>query len=706
MANVYSTNEAITEASLRELYPKVVHIWKKVGLFLGFRWAELRQFEHDYVTHEEVVFRMLLSWSRHTSPRDIKARLFETIRQAGQMLDEKHPVIPWESGDICDDKYLFQLCEYMVKKWEKVAAKLHIPKASLERWKSYYKPPNIVYSAMDVFVEWRDQRGTDYTDTFNRLVKTIEKVSDFNFIRALKRNARACKDLLIMPEHFSFCKENGKHNIVLGHGSNGIVLKAIYMAEEVAVKIFAQGYKLHLEKQNQLKAEAKTMQKASHSNTVPFKGIILDDNEMVYGLVMDFMTNGSLHEFIENQDDALDLSLKFRIVIDIARGMTFLHDKLNIVHQDLKSTNVLLDENLNARIGDFGHAGLSDAGSTSSFVEQKGGTMTYSAPEVLNKSGTESRPEKASDVWSYGIVMFFVCADKKRMDDERKNPYKRLPFQQGTSFIDIVKIVLLCQQTPVSNEQIKMKIFDNFPAVYIEVMVQCCAWKKEERPTFAAVLKNLTKFFEKNNYQRRASEEAEGYRIKRFARVLSTNVDPYGELKRTPEGREAMEEKGDIMQKRKACAPDSLAAKTKADELGLEYEEIDEALLSKQETSHNVNGIEDSYLQLESHFKDRLETYDTDDMYLKLLKCASAESTIQLNSCSAVSVTQNEKMQAKNPPAPHYKNMNFYGNDDVYDDCLNTKITSKVSEPRKCPVPAPRQLKHNSDTDLKQGCNN
>jgi len=132
-------------------------------------------------------------------------------------------------------------------------------------------------------------------------------------------------------------------------------------------------------------------------------------------------TMGSLNTLLYGEPKkatayTMDISVKCRILRDVARGMKFLHDEVNLVHRDLKPSNVMIDSKFRARIGDFNLSLLLQKNS-SSVLPAPVGTLPYMAPELIEKwkkpDSMEDEDLKKCDVYSFGILMNEVISEKK-----------------------------------------------------------------------------------------------------------------------------------------------------------------------------------------------------------------------------------------------------------------------------------------------------
>ncbi|KAI5061732.1 hypothetical protein GOP47_0024237 [Adiantum capillus-veneris] len=169
-------------------------------------------------------------------------------------------------------------------------------------------------------------------------------------------------------------------------------------------------------------AEMTTIGKIKHPNLVCLLGYCKADNERL--LIYEYMENGSLDRWLHSnsnqQDDpnsqpavkfGLSWDSRKRIALGIARGLQFLHrDCLpNIIHRDLKTANVLLDDALEARVADFGMARLMSAYDTHHSTETLAGTCGYVPPEY----GMSLQCTKPGDIFSFGVVLLELVTGRE-----------------------------------------------------------------------------------------------------------------------------------------------------------------------------------------------------------------------------------------------------------------------------------------------------
>ncbi|KAL2561840.1 hypothetical protein AAZX31_20G126500 [Glycine max] len=195
----------------------------------------------------------------------------------------------------------------------------------------------------------------------------------------------------------------------LGQGGFGIVYKGTLSdGQEIAIKRLSinsnQG-------ETEFKNEILLTGKLQHRNLVRLLGFCFSRRERL--LIYEFVPNKSLDYFIFDPNNRVNLNWerRYNIIRGIARGLLYLHEdsRLQVVHRDLKTSNILLDEELNPKISDFGMARLFEINQTQASTNTIVGTFGYMAPEYI-KYGQFS---VKSDVFSFGVMILeIVCGQR------------------------------------------------------------------------------------------------------------------------------------------------------------------------------------------------------------------------------------------------------------------------------------------------------
>ncbi|KAK2642493.1 hypothetical protein Ddye_024256 [Dipteronia dyeriana] len=197
---------------------------------------------------------------------------------------------------------------------------------------------------------------------------------------------------------------------ILGKGSFGSVYKGTLQdGGLVAVKVF------HLHLEGVLKSfetECEVLRNTRHRNLV--KTISSCSNNHFKAMVIEYMPNGSLENFLYDNNCSFDILQGLNLAIDVASGLEYLHHGYftPIVHCDLKPSNILLDENMVAHLSDFGIAKLL-ADEDCIARTQTLATVGYMAPEY----GRDGKVSTKGDVYSYGIMLMEIFTRKKPTDE-------------------------------------------------------------------------------------------------------------------------------------------------------------------------------------------------------------------------------------------------------------------------------------------------
>ncbi|XP_028789541.1 L-type lectin-domain containing receptor kinase IX.1-like [Neltuma alba] len=214
------------------------------------------------------------------------------------------------------------------------------------------------------------------------------------------------------PKKYSYAElasaaDNFKDEQKLGQGGFGGVYRGFLKDSNsyVAIKRISKDSK---QGKKEFASEVRTISQLRHRNLVQLIGWCHERKELL--LVYEYMPNGSLASHLFDDKRFLTWSIRFKIAQGLASALLYLHEEWEqcVVHRDIKSSNVMLDSNFNAKLGDFGLARLVDHAKGAQ-TTALAGTMGYMAPECI----TTGRASKESDVYSFGVVALeLVCGRK------------------------------------------------------------------------------------------------------------------------------------------------------------------------------------------------------------------------------------------------------------------------------------------------------
>jgi len=203
----------------------------------------------------------------------------------------------------------------------------------------------------------------------------------------------------------------GQYNIIrtLGEGSFGKVKLAIHQTtgQKVALKIIGRKKLVNRDMAGRVEREIQYLQLLRHPHIIKLYSVITTPSEII--MVIEY-AGGELFEYIVN-NGRMDENRSRRFFQQIICAVEYCH-RHKIVHRDLKPENLLLDDNLNVKIADFG---LSNIMTDGNFLKTSCGSPNYAAPEVISGK-LYAGPEV--DVWSCGVILYVMLCGRLPFDDE------------------------------------------------------------------------------------------------------------------------------------------------------------------------------------------------------------------------------------------------------------------------------------------------
>ncbi|ESW29441.1 hypothetical protein PHAVU_002G070900 [Phaseolus vulgaris] len=269
---------------------------------------------------------------------------------------------------------------------------------------------------------------------------------------------------------------------IIGEGGFGYVYKASMPDGRVgALKILKAGSG---QGEREFRSEVDIISRIHHRHLVSLIGYCISEQQRV--LIYEFVPNGNLNQHLHGSElPILDWSNRLKIAIGSARGLSYLHDGCNpkIIHRDIKSANILLDNAYEAQVADFGLARLTDDANTHVSTRVMG-TFGYMAPEYA----TSGKLTDKSDIFSFGVVLLELITGRKPVDpmqplgQESLVEWARPLLLHAVQTGDFGQLVdLRLQQQYNENEMFKM----------IEAAAACVRHSAPKRPSMVQVIRAL-----------------------------------------------------------------------------------------------------------------------------------------------------------------------------------------------------------------------
>ncbi|XP_078163691.1 serine/threonine-protein kinase 52-like [Carex rostrata] len=323
-------------------------------------------------------------------------------------------------------------------------------------------------------------------DTFNlkdldiQLEKKLSKVLIKEISASFSRNKHK-------PEEWEIDVSKLDIRYVIAKGTYGTVFRGTYDGKDIAVKLLDWGSEEVVtdaetaERRSSFYKEVTVWHKLNHPNVTQFVGASMvpsdlrlpsDKGKAEYGaistravcVVLEFLSGGTLKQYlIKNRAKRLPFDVFLRLALDLARGLEYLHSQ-RIVHRDVKTENMLLDNEKNLKIADFGVARV-EARNPQEMTGETG-TLGYMAPEVL-----DGKPyNRKCDVYSFSICLWEMYCCK-------------MPYQDVRSFGELM--------TGVVRQGLRPKIPRHCPSKLARIMKRCWDGIPDNRPEMQEVVQKL-----------------------------------------------------------------------------------------------------------------------------------------------------------------------------------------------------------------------
>jgi len=248
---------------------------------------------------------------------------------------------------------------------------------------------------------------------------------------------------------------------LIGQGGFGQVYKARFRGTTVAVKTISATALVNQNAVREFQSEVAVLCTLRHPNVILFMGACTRPPHLF--IVTEFMSKGTLFDILHRYRVHVSWNLLKKMAMDVCRGMTYLHAS-KLLHRDLKSSNLMLDDHFTVKVGDFGLTRLI-ATQTQGPMTGQCGTFQYMAPEVL---ANQPYSEKA-DVYSFGIILWEMVT-------------KQLPYY-GIQPMQVAMAVL--------SKQMRPPLPPNCPAPLAQLIQSCWHQDPNKRPSFPEIMKMI-----------------------------------------------------------------------------------------------------------------------------------------------------------------------------------------------------------------------
>ncbi|XP_023765513.1 receptor-like protein kinase HERK 1 [Lactuca sativa] len=274
---------------------------------------------------------------------------------------------------------------------------------------------------------------------------------------------------------------NFSESLVIGHGGFGKVFKGnVINGSSVVVAAFKRLDSMSSQGASEFWAEVKMLSKLRHCHLVSLFGYCNHEKEMI--IIYEYMPNGTLEDHLHKLGTPLSWLQRLKICIGTARGLDYLHTgtgiEFGVIHRDVKSSNILLQDNWAAKISDFGLSKIGVTNKPSTYVKTLvKGTFGYLDPNYF----TTGRLTRKSDVYSFGVVLLEVLCRKRAVDrslDEEQ--WGLVPFVQESIKQGSLKSII----DSGIRDQISQKCLKEF----LRIAERCLHNNPKQRPAMAEVV--------------------------------------------------------------------------------------------------------------------------------------------------------------------------------------------------------------------------
>ncbi|CAI9785144.1 unnamed protein product [Fraxinus pennsylvanica] len=254
--------------------------------------------------------------------------------------------------------------------------------------------------------------STNKTHSYQKQYTNKEKMEDIRVFESERATVYSVEEIAEATSNFDETRK-------IGQGGYGSVYFGVLREKDVAIK------KMRSNKSKEFMAELKVLCKIHHINVVELLGYASGDDDLY--LVYEYIPNGSLsdhlHDPVVKGHQPLSWNARTQIALDAARGIEYIHDhtKSQYVHRDIKTSNILLNEGLRAKVADFGLAKLVDRTDGDELIATRlVGTPGYLPPESLKELQVTTK----ADVFAFGVVLAELITGQRALIHINQEPTK------------------------------------------------------------------------------------------------------------------------------------------------------------------------------------------------------------------------------------------------------------------------------------------
>ncbi|XP_023519985.1 protein STRUBBELIG-RECEPTOR FAMILY 8-like [Cucurbita pepo subsp. pepo] len=293
---------------------------------------------------------------------------------------------------------------------------------------------------------------------------------------------------------------------IVGEGSLGRVYKSEFPNGKIMAIKKIDNAALSLQEEDNFLEAVSNMSRLRHTNIVTLNGYCAEYGQRL--LVYEFIGNGSLHDMLHFADESsktLTWNARVRVALGTARALEYLHEVClpSVVHRNLKSANILLDEELNPHLSDCGLAALTP-NTGRQISTQMVGSFGYSAPEFA-LSGLYT---VKSDVYSFGVVMLELLSGRKPLDSSRARSEQSLVRWATPQLHDIDALAKMVD--PTLNGMYPAKSLSRFA----DIIALCVQPEPEFRPPMSEVVQALVRLVQRASVVKRHSSDESSFTYK------------------------------------------------------------------------------------------------------------------------------------------------------------------------------------------------